>query len=115
MPFGFICGFPVRGGDLYGGNVYGRSAQPANGLQARAAAAAAARWGEGVMGREVISHAVCKGKFQPWRDSERQYGCFRHTAERKRRIERAGVREGWESFEQWPHPTDAPTRVSHDR
>ena len=108
MPFGFICGFPTKGGgDLYGGNAYGvaAAASPA-GLQAVAQAAACARWGEAPRpGRPaVIGHAVCKGKYRPWRDGERQYGCFRHHAVRKRHIERAGLREGWESFEQWPEP-----------
>lgn len=102
MPYGFICGFPVRSGDLYGGNLYGRSAQRRESLQALAAAAAAARWGDGNAGREVICHAVCKGKYQPFdRAGNQMYGCFRHSAIRKRRIDRAGMREGWESFDQW--------------
>ena len=103
MPCGFICGFPTRGGDLYGGNVYGRSAAltQSPGPQSIAQAAAAARWGEGAAGREVIPHPVCKGKYQPWRDGERMFGCFRHSAIRKERIAKAGLRDGWESFEQW--------------
>ena len=110
MPSGFICGFPTgNGGDLYGGNTYLRTAGRApTDLQTAAQAAAAARWGEGPPGREQISHPVCKGKFQPWRrDGEmfvRAYGCFRHHAVRAARIKRAGLREGWESFEQWAPP-----------
>ena len=103
MPFGFICGFPTRGGDLYGGNLYGRSAA-APGPQAVAQAAAAQHWGEGSPGREQIAHPVCKGKYQPWRDGERQFGCFRHHTTRKARIAKAGLRVGWVSFEQWPQP-----------
>ena len=86
---------------MYGGNLYGRSAQlPSD--QARAQSAACARWGAGPSGRELIAHSVCKGKYQPWRNGERMYGCFRHHAIRKRRIEKAGVHPQWESFEQWP-------------
>lgn len=132
VPFGFICGFPTRSGDLYGGNLYGRSAAAAataapspksaassssssntpscsyslgaGGLQARAQAEAARRWGSGPPGREQIAHPVCKGKYQPWKGGERQFGCFRHHNIRKQRIERAGLRLGWVSFEQWPAP-----------
>ena len=104
MPCGYICGFPTgSNGDLYGGNVYMRSAS-APSLQSQAQAEASRRWGEGPVGREVIAHPVCKGKFKPWRNGERQFGCFRHHAIRKRRIERAGTRDGWASFEQWSKP-----------
>ena len=106
VPCGFICGFPTSGGDLYGGNLYGRSC--GGGLQADAQAAAAKRWGAGAAGREQIPHPVCKGKYQPWRDGERMFGCFRHHAIRKKRIERAGIHPLWESFEQWEKPTSAP-------
>ena len=68
--------------------------------------AACSRWGTGPNGREQIGHAVCKGKFRPWKDGQRMYGCSRHHAIRKRRIERAGVRAEWESFEQWERPPD---------
>jgi len=114
VPCGFICGFPTGGGgDLYGGNTYARTSRVPTSAQAEAQAVAAARWGDGPAGREQITHAVCKGKFQPWRtDGERAYGCFRHHGIRKARIERAGLRPGWESFEQWPPPFwDAVTLV----
>ena len=88
---------------MYGGNTYGKSAAP-QGLQSCAQAAACRRWGTGAPGREVIPHPVCKGKYRPWRDGERMFGCFRHSEIRKRRIAKAGLREGWESFEQWPNP-----------
>ena len=102
MPHGFICGFPTRGGDLYGGTLYARSAA-APSAQSCAQAAARRRWGAGPAGREEIPHPVCKGKYTPWsRDGERMFGCFRHHAIRKQRIARAGLRPGWESFEQWP-------------
>ena len=106
-PRAFRAGFPTgSGGDLYGGAVYTSSAQSADtGLQAAAAADASARWGSGAVGREVIGHSVCKGKFRPWKAGERQYGCFRHTAARKARMHQAGLRAGWEPFDQWPDPT----------
>mmetsp|Transcript_52192 Transcript_52192/g.174251 ORF Transcript_52192/g.174251 Transcript_52192/m.174251 type:complete len:92 (-) Transcript_52192:272-547(-) len=72
--------------------------------QALAQAAACRTWGAGPAGREVLPHPVCKGKYAPWRNGERMYGCFRHHAMRKKRIAKAGVRAGWESFEQWPPP-----------
>jgi hypothetical protein len=105
VPYGFICGWPTQGGDLYGGNMYVSSAADAAGLQARASAAAVLRWGSGDPG--VIAHSVCKGKYQPWKGGARQYGCFRHHALREKKILKHGVREGWASFEQWPKPPNA--------
>ena len=88
--------------------MYGKSAQAATSLQAVAAAAALARWGTGEPGRElVIAHPVCKGKYRPWKNGERQFGCFRHHSIRKRRIEKHGLREGWEPFDQWPKEVDS--------
>ena len=104
MPNGYICGFPTRGGDLYGGNLYGKPAA-APSAQACAQAAACRLWGTGPRGREEIPHSVCKGKYVPWRRGERMFGCFRHHAIRKRRIDRAGVRAEWASFEQWDPPS----------
>jgi hypothetical protein len=100
VPYGFICGFPTKGGDLYGGSMYMPSAQDEGALQARATSAAILRWGEG----GVIGHPVCKGKYQPWKEGKRQYGCFRHHLVREERIRKAGLREGWEPFDQWPYP-----------
>ena len=57
---------------------------------------------------QVLGHPVCKGKYQPWRGGERQYGCFRHHALRKRKVEKFGLRTLWESFEQWPPPPPPP-------
>ena len=104
VPCGFICGYPTRNGDLYGGNAYGSSL--GSGLQAAAQAAATATWGTGPPGREVIAHPVCKGKYQPFhrKTGEKMYGCFRHSAKRAAKIARAGCRPGWVSFDQWPDP-----------
>lgn len=103
VPSGYICGFPTHGGDLYGGNLYGKPAAPPS-AQSCAQAAACRLWGSGAAGREEIGHPVCKGKYRPWRDGERMFGCFRHHAIRKRRIDKVGVRLEWASFEQWEQP-----------
>ena len=96
MPYGFICGFPSQGGgDLYGGNLYGRPAAAREGsamLQAVAQAEASRRWGSGPPGREQIAHSVCKGKYQPWKGGVRQYGCFRHHALRLAKVQKHGLR-----------------------
>jgi hypothetical protein len=109
VPYGYICGWPTRNGDLYGGNMYVGSAADAAGLQARASAAAVALWGSGPAGREVIAHPVCKGKYQPWKAGVRQYGCFRHHTLRQAKVQKCGLREGWVSFEQWPQPPTDPS------
>lgn len=111
MPYGYICGWPTQGGgDLYGGNMYAKSAADERGKQAIASQLAVRRWGSGPPGREVIAHPVCKGKYQPWKLGKRQYGCFRHHALRKKKVEKWGPREGWASFEQWPAPPQQPLK-----
>ena len=92
VPYGYICGWPTKGGDLYGGNMYVGSAADAAGLQALASAAAVRKWGSGPAGREVIAHSVCKGKYQPWKGGVRQYGCFRHHALRLAKVQKHGLR-----------------------
>ena len=77
-------------------------------LQALAQAAACERWGEAGGGRAgssaVIPFPVCKGKYRPWSKDgkERMLGCFLQI--RKRQVTKAELRDGWESFEQWPRP-----------
>ncbi len=115
MPYGYICGWPTRNGDLYGGNMYVGSAADAAGLQAQASAAAVALWGSGPPGREVIAHPVCKGKYRPWKDGVRQYGCFRHHTLRQANVQKYGLREGWASFEQWPRPANEPGMTLSER
>ena len=61
MPYGYICGWPTRNGDLYGGNMYVGSAADAAGLQALASAAAVALWGSGPAGSEGIAAAAGEG------------------------------------------------------
>ena len=82
VPNGFICGYPTAsGGDLYGGSMYIQSA--AHNAQAEATLAAAARWGGGPAGSETIPVSVCKYKYQPFREGERMYGCYMHSATRR--------------------------------
>ena len=71
------------------------------GLQAVAEAAAAAAWGSGLAGREVIGHSVCKGKHQPWKGGVRQYGCFRHHALRAAKVMRYRSRFACASIKVW--------------
>lgn len=74
-----------------------------NTKQQKAAKLASARWGAGYEGEEVIPHPVCKRKYQPYKNGELQYGCHFHHDTRLKRIQRHGLREGWESFQQWQH------------
>jgi hypothetical protein len=92
--------------------MYMPSAQDERSKQARAMAKALCQWGCAEEGQELtIAHPVCKGKFRPWKGApstapERQYGCYRHHKIRKLRIEKVGLRDGWESFDQWPCPSE---------
>ena len=91
------------------------SAQDARSKQAVAMAAALCRWGSAEAGcTPVIAHPVCKGKFRPWKAGTRQFGCFRHHEIRRQRIAKAGLREGWEPFDQWPRPPDIPSGLHDD-
>eukprot|EP00240_Pyramimonas_obovata_P010524 CAMPEP_0118950428 /NCGR_PEP_ID=MMETSP1169-20130426/51346_1 /TAXON_ID=36882 /ORGANISM="Pyramimonas obovata, Strain CCMP722" /LENGTH=134 /DNA_ID=CAMNT_0006897259 /DNA_START=151 /DNA_END=555 /DNA_ORIENTATION=- len=89
------------------------------GLQADAMLAAAARWGEGLEGKEQIPFPVCKRKYQPTRTLKEEhqegseegqgdptklkmmFACHLHNDTREKRIKCHGPRPGWESFEQW--------------
>ena len=82
--------------------MYTKSEQAKQAPQTVATAKAVALWGSGPPGHEVIAHTVCKGKYVPWKNGEQQFGCFRHHDQRKKNIAKAGVREGWECFDQWP-------------
>ena len=100
MPFGYICGFPVQhvASELWG-YVSGQAATHAQGA---AVAAAVARWGGA--GCSELPFPVCKTGYRPWDPASgaKMYGCPRHSGERKRRIDAAGMRPGWASFDQWP-------------
>ena len=111
MPFGFICGFPLGRGDLYGGGSYTGSLSDPAGLHAVATAASLERWGCGPPGRLTIPHPVCKRKFAPWSaaDGAEMLGCHFHHSIREKRVRRYGLREGWEPYGQWGHsPAEKP-------
>ena len=110
VPLGFICGFPVGGGgELYAGSVFFKSAD--KGPQGMAIEKASARFGGGhdKPGQSELGFPVCKKNYQPWIPTAdgtlvRSYGCHMHHSTRLQRIRKAGLRDGWESFEQWPMP-----------
>eukprot|EP00611_Tribonema_gayanum_P015993 TRINITY_DN27929_c0_g1_i1.p1 TRINITY_DN27929_c0_g1~~TRINITY_DN27929_c0_g1_i1.p1 ORF type:complete len:161 (-),score=14.05 TRINITY_DN27929_c0_g1_i1:298-780(-) len=114
---GFICGFPTHNGDLYGGSMYMPSAAVTP--QAAAIAAAAVKWGSGAAGAESISTPTCKYKYQPWsKEGHRLYGCRLHDGARRKLIEKYGLRNGWEPFDQWQRPfqtTDADNKRQESR
>lgn len=131
VPLGFVCGYPLQGGELYGGSMFIKSAAHDT-LQGRAIQAVNEKWGEDFRkwgGRETIGIPVCKKKYSPFcfkviehKDEnlenngniqqkrrrpklevtvERMYGCKCHSDIRKTVIEQRGVRQGWEPFGQW--------------
>ena len=126
---GFVCGFPLNQGELYGGSMFVRSAAPDT-LQGKAIQAVNEKWGEimprNKRGRESIGMAVCKKKYTPFRfylekqqeqvveptgatttltlptvRVERMFGCPCHHELRKAVIQQYGERVGWEPFGQW--------------
>ena len=65
---GFVCGYPLNGGELYGGSMFIRSAAHDT-LQGRAIQAVNEFWGEDFRswgGRETIGIPVCKKKYSPF-------------------------------------------------
>lgn len=68
VPLGFICGYPLDQGELYGGSMFARSAAPDT-LQGRAICHVNRHWGEDVLqraGRESLAVPVCKKKYTPF-------------------------------------------------
>ena len=68
VPLGFVCGYPLNGGELYGGSMFIRSAAHDT-LQGRAIQAVNEKWGEDFRkwgGRETIGIPVCKKKYSPF-------------------------------------------------
>mmetsp|Transcript_57302 Transcript_57302/g.170868 ORF Transcript_57302/g.170868 Transcript_57302/m.170868 type:complete len:182 (-) Transcript_57302:224-769(-) len=90
VPWGFICGFPIRhGGDLYGGAMYlqsstveGRAATP----QGRAIRDASYRFGNG----ETLPFPPCKRGYIPLVNGKRMYGCHIHSDDRTKRVRMNG-------------------------
>ena len=116
VPLGFICGYPLAGGELYGGSMFIASAANDT-LQGRAIHKINERWGTNFqkwIGRETIGIPVCKKKYAPFdfkkrivKDGRvyvevvRMYGCTCHSHLREDVIRRYGERKGWEPFGQW--------------
>jgi hypothetical protein len=68
VPLGFICGYPLDQGELYGGSMFARSAAPDT-LQGKAICHVNRHWGEDVLqraGRESLAVPVCKKKYTPF-------------------------------------------------
>lgn len=119
VPLGFVCGYPLQGGELYGGSMFARSAA-ADTRQGQATQRVNARFGSdalGRQGRESLGMAVCKKKYTPFVfpvttaagndggtvrvTAERRLGCRAHHRLRQEVIARHGLRPGWEPFGQW--------------
>lgn len=66
VPLGFVCGYPLSGGELYGGSMFIASAANDT-LQGRAIHKINERWGADDHrcwnGRETIGIPVCKKKY----------------------------------------------------
>ena len=69
VPLGFVCGYPLSGGELYGGSMYISSAATDT-LQGRAMQRINTTWGDDGsqqrQGRESLGGPVCKKKYKPF-------------------------------------------------
>jgi hypothetical protein len=68
VPLGFVCGYPLNGGELYGGSMYISSAATDT-LQGQAMQKVNTRWGDDgsqPKGRESLAGPVCKKKYKPF-------------------------------------------------
>lgn len=68
VPLGFVCGYPLQGGELYGGSMFMKSAANDQ-RQGKAIQAVNEKWGEDFRkwgGRETIGIPVCKKKYSPF-------------------------------------------------
>ncbi|CAB9512627.1 expressed unknown protein [Seminavis robusta] len=68
VPLGFVCGYPLNGGELYGGSMFIKSAANDT-LQGKAIQAVNEKWGEDFRqwgGHETIGIPVCKKKYSPF-------------------------------------------------
>ena len=115
VPLGFVCGYPLAGGEQYGGSMFIKSADSS--LQGQAIQTINEKWGSShtpnFCGRETIGIPVCKKKYAPFafhvvdKDNqkvlmcERLFGCRSHSELRRKVIESHGERKGWEPFGQW--------------
>jgi hypothetical protein len=88
VPHGFICGFPTKGGDLYGGSMYIQSASSS--MTPQGLAIAESNLIFGVDGS--IPFSVCKYKYQPHNNDtgETCVACHKHEALRRVRYDKEG-------------------------
>ena len=118
VPLGFVCGYPLAGGELYGGSMFIKSAANDT-LQGKAIHSINERWGKNRssknwIGTETIGIPVCKKKYAPFEfkkrvlkdgrvhvEAIRLYGCVCHSHLREKVIKKFGPRKGWEPFGQW--------------
>jgi len=103
VPFGYICGYPVSAvaSELYG-YYPGQLAMLTQ--QGLAVKQAVARWSTDPSKTE-LDFPVCKSGYRPHdvTTGEPLYGCPRHHAARRARLQESGWRgrPGWEAFHQW--------------
>lgn len=87
VPWGFVCGYPTSGGDLYGGSHYLESAASTLTPQGRAIKKAAVDFGD----TKSLPFTPCKKGYIPIVDGYRKVACQLHNKARERRLER----ENW--------------------
>jgi len=118
VPLGFVCGYPLPGGEQYGGSMFIKSAANDT-LQGKAIQSINERWAttknfKNWVGTETIGIPVCKKKYAPFDFKRvvlsdgtvevkvvRMYGCALHSSLREDVIKKYGTRKGWEPFGRW--------------
>ncbi|KAG7336545.1 hypothetical protein IV203_029204 [Nitzschia inconspicua] len=92
VPWGYVCGYPTNGGDLYGGAHYLPSASASLTLQGKAIQQAAVDFGDG----KTLPFTPCKKGYQPLIKGKRMVACLLHNAHREKRLqkEQGQIREG---------------------
>jgi hypothetical protein len=111
VPWGYICGYPVPSGDLYGGGHYIRSAAGTTTLQGRAILEATKLFGDGA----TLPFTPCKRGYQPVVDGIPMYACSHHHQERKKRFQsktKLGYRLGEAKLEQFWRLPDEIDKIS---
>ena len=86
VPWGHVCGYPTKQGDLYGGAMYLASA--AETPQSRAIREASLKFGNGA----TLPFTPCKKGYIPVVGGIQLYACPLHTKQRERRVKREGRR-----------------------
>ena len=92
MPHGYVCGWPLKSGDMYGGAHYIASADMTD--QGRAILEAARKFGDG----KSLPYPPCKKYYNPYSEvnadglKTRMYACRLHHEQRKKRLKKEGGR-----------------------